>query len=224
MPISRSGSLWTASGCRPDQQAPQHRPRFPPRGREGPQAVFDRLHQWIPFKRGRKSRGPIEEALRDYILDHFPIEPETNLFGVPVVARCCHSVTTLARQAGVHPKTVNLALVPAGLIPSGEPHRIDPGAVVAARAAEELIDTIRNPIPISAIPDWLNCHRTGAEALVQHGIPRSIVADERAGGSILKNVPVARLHRFLDRFRARRKTPRLFGCWCSGTPSEGMGS
>ena len=171
--------------------------------RGGPQAVFGRLYQWIQFKRGRKSRGPIEDALRDYILDHFPIEPGTKLFGVPVLWRRCHSVATLAKQSGVHPKTGNRALVLAGLIPSGDPDRINPGAVVEAREAEALIDTIRNSIPISAIPDWLNCHRTQAQALVQSGLLKSIVADDRAGISILQNVPIAELHRFLDRFRAR---------------------
>ena len=170
--------------------------------RGGPQAVFGRLYQWIQFKRGRKSRGPIEDALRDYILDHFPIEPGAKLFGVTVVSRRCHSVATLAKQSGVHPNTVNRALVLSDLIPSGDPDRINPGAVIEAHAAEALIDKIQNSVPIKAIPDWLNCHRTQAQALVQHGLLKSIVADDRAAGSILKNVPVAELFRFLDRFRA----------------------
>lgn len=167
----------------------------------GPQAAFGRLFQWLQFNKGSKSRGPIREVVREFILDSMPIEPGTRLFGEVVKQRRKHSVATLAALKKLHRKTLNRALVLTGLVPDGDPGEIDTHHFFDAVAGELLADRIHASIPVLRMPAYLNCNRRQAELLVQHGIL------SRLGGgqadTILNMVPLADLDAFLSRLRQR---------------------
>ena len=86
--------------------------------RAQPQAVFGRLYMWLQFKRNRKPRGPIEDVVREFILDNMVVEEGTRLFGHSVASPRFHSVATLAWKCPMDPRTLNRALVRAGLSPA----------------------------------------------------------------------------------------------------------
>lgn len=170
-------------------------------GKGGPQAAFGRLFQWLQFNKSSKSRGPIRKVVRDFLLDSMPIEHGTRLFGEVVDLRRKHSVATLAALKKLHRKTLNRALVLTGLIPEGDPDKIDAHHFFDAAAGELLADRIHASIPVLKASAYLNCNRRQAELLVQHGL----VSRLGGGGAdtILNMVPLADLDAFLSRLRQR---------------------
>jgi hypothetical protein len=166
----------------------------------GPQAIFGRLFQWLQFNKSSKTRGPIQEVVREFILDTTSVEPGSRLFGEPVTERRRHSVASLAKQTELHRRTLNRALVLTGLLPGGAVDRIDPFLTVDAEAGERLADLMLASIPVVEIPAYLNCNRRQAEMLVHHDIVKRI-GGSTATDTILNMVPMADLDDFLLRLR-----------------------
>lgn len=82
----------------------------------GSQKAFGRLYQWLQFGSQSKPRGDIRHAVREFILDHFPLEVGANLFREPVKRQRVHSVSTLAKHSPFHVNTVQNAAEVAGLV------------------------------------------------------------------------------------------------------------
>jgi hypothetical protein len=171
--------------------------------RAQPQAVFGRLYMWLQFKRNRKPRGPIEDVVREFILDNMVVEQGTRLFGQSVTAPRFHSVSTLARQCPMDPRTLNRALVRAGHIPGGNEDEIDPHAQFDAEKGRALANRIRYSIAMKWVPRHLNCHRTQAEALLKHGLINRILPGDACASGVLAGIPRPELDDFLARLRTR---------------------
>jgi hypothetical protein len=168
----------------------------------GPQAVFGRLFQWLQFQRGGKPRGPIRDAVREFILDSIAIVPGTVLFGENITRRRGHSVASLAKQKGLDRRTLNKALVTTGRVPAFFLDRAGPSLMVDAVAGEQLADRMLASIPVKHIPTYLNCHRRQAAMIVQHGIVQHIGGGSPRVSRALNFVALADLNDFLARFRA----------------------
>jgi hypothetical protein len=130
-----------------------------------------------------------------------PTEPGTRLLGEVVEARRRHSVATLANLKRLNRRTLNRALVLTGLIPDGDPGKIDGLRSFDAVAGELLADRIHASIPVLKIPAYLNCNRRQAELLVQHGLVSRL--GEKPSDTILSMVPLADLDAFISRLRQR---------------------
>ncbi|SFQ23503.1 TniQ protein [Tranquillimonas alkanivorans] len=180
----------------------------------GPQAAYGRLYQWLQFKKSKREPGPVREVVRDYILDTMVIEPGTKLFGEEVLVRRRHSVRTLSATSGVHPRTLNRALVRAGVLPNGDEMRVDARTSFGAAEGDALARRIVNSIPIKRIPEYLNCNRTQAATLVRVGILPQVTPGLGGRGGILTNVATEDLDGFLVSFRSQGR--RVV------TPSDGM--
>ena len=187
--------------------------RFLETGRSGgPQKVLGRLYQWLQFNKNRRPKGPIQEVVREYILDHFPLETGDILFGEPVRERRVHTVATLAVYSGEHYKTIKRAIILTGLA-HGDPEKTLGSKPFNAQAAENLVYRIQRSVTVLALPAILNCNRTQAEQLVRRGLIKRISDDDKARG-LLKNIPIEEVEGFLSRFMS-----------CAtkvDSPSEGM--
>ncbi len=178
--------------------------RFQEKGiKGGPQAVYGRLFQWIQFQRSGKSRGPIREVLRQFILDNLAIDPGTSLLGEIVERRSRHSVDSLAKQTGLNRKTLNRALVMTGILPEGDPNRVDGFLSFDAGAGECLAKRLKGAIPVTKIPAYLKCNRMQAQALARSGLIGRIggVAGFRSKNA-LTMISTSDLDGFLAGFRA----------------------
>ena len=80
----------------------------------GRQAALGLIYHWLQFHRSGQAKGPVEEVVREFILETMAVDPGTVLFGRTVPTRRRHSVASLARQTRMHPKTLNRALVTGG--------------------------------------------------------------------------------------------------------------
>ena len=168
----------------------------------GPQHIFGRLYQWLQFNKNEKSKGPVSDVVRDYVLDNFPIAKGTQLMGQVVDCQRVHSIHSLAKVSGEHPKTVNRAVILAGLA-KGDPNKASVRTVFDAEAGVALFDRIRDSIPTNHLPKYLNCNRTQAETLVRSGVIPRLFDIPESQASFLRNVARKDADAFLDSlFRA----------------------
>lgn len=168
----------------------------------GPQSALGRIYQWLQFNKSRQDPGPIKEVVRDFVVDYMPVEPGTDLFGEIVAQRKRHTVATLSKVSGLHQKTLNRALTISGLLPYGDPKRIEIRQTFDATAGEALAQRMINSTPIKSIPYYLNCNRTQAQMMVKNGILRKLADSPSITGGLLSNVADEDLDDFLRRFRA----------------------
>lgn len=79
--------------------------------------MYGRLYEWLAYSTPVVDHGPIQELLREHILDHTAIKPGEFLLGREVTERRCHSVYSLAIAMEIHPKRLRKVLENKGLIP-----------------------------------------------------------------------------------------------------------
>lgn len=162
----------------------------------GPQKAFGRLYQWLQFGSQSKPRGDIRHAVRDFILDHFPLEAGANLFREPVKQQRVHSVSTLAKHSPFHVMTVQNAAEVAGLVSfSAEGGAV--AEVFSVQMGEALIQKMVASMSMNALPDYLKCNRIQAEQLVRSGTIPRIFAESNVKSGILTNVAVSDVDAFL---------------------------
>ncbi|MEI4197051.1 TniQ family protein [Roseovarius sp. E0-M6] len=166
----------------------------------GPQAALSRMYQWLQFKKSKTDPGPIRDVVREFVLDTMPVDPGSTLFGTPVDTRRRHSLASLSRSTGVHQATLRRALKLTDVLLADVD--ADDQFTVDAGQGEKLADRICNSIPISKIPEYLNCNRTQAQMLVKRGTVSQLVPGLGRGGGVLTKVAVRDLDDFISRFRA----------------------
>lgn len=143
---------------------------FPDRtAKNGPQAVFGRLYQWLQFDKTAHDPGPIRALVRDFIVDEMAVEAGTELFGEVVEVRKRHTSSSLARKFSLHPRTVHRALVASGLVSASDPTRITGLETCDAEKGEELIQAISRGIPVNSLPKQMNATRAQVAMLIGEG-------------------------------------------------------
>lgn len=164
----------------------------------GAQMAFGRFYQWLQFNKSNRQAGPIREVAREFILDHFPIDPGTNLMGSVVGERRIHSAHSLARETGDHPKTVNRSVIMAGLA-DGDTEKVNAAMVFDAKAAESLMERIRTSISVRGLETYLNCNRVQAEQLVRTGVLPSLLPEGSKARGAMKGVARESADEFLGK-------------------------
>lgn len=86
---------------------------------EGPQAVFGRIYQVLEFGREDSAYDPLRDLVGDFIRTRFPVGPGDVVFRKPVEIRLLHSIRTLSKEKGLHPKRLRKVLDASGLLPEG---------------------------------------------------------------------------------------------------------
>ncbi len=168
----------------------------------GAPSALGRVYDWLQLNKSKQDPGPIQDVVRDFVVDHMPVEPGTELFGGTVLQRNRHTVATLSKVSKLHQKTLNRALVITGVLADGDPDQIDIRKTFNAEDGEALARRIKNSTPIKKIPDYLNCNRTQAQMMVKTGILKKLANDPSITGGVLSKVANDDLDDFLIRFRA----------------------
>lgn len=163
----------------------------------GPQKAFGRFYQWLQFNKNKRDAGPIREVAREFILDHFPIEAGANLMGAVVEKQRYHSVYSLARKTGDHPKTINRAVISVGLA-DGDSNKPNVEMLFDAGAAERLMEQVRTSISIVGLQKYLNCNRVQAQQLVRTGFLKRLFPESRVANGRLAGVSRESADEFLN--------------------------
>ncbi len=166
----------------------------------GPQGSFGKLYQWLQFRKNSKPLGPIKDVVREYVLDTFPLQPDTMLLGGLVERSRRHSVASLSTCFGVHAKTVEHALNKSGML-SQEDHLHDVRRTVPAEAAEKLIEKLKRAIPVAKIPSYIGCTRSQAALLLKAGIIYPVIPDSENASGRHKGVDSMDLDQLVEQMR-----------------------
>lgn len=164
-------------------------------GHSGPQMVFGRLYQWLSFSKNRKEVGPIRDVVRQHILDTMHVASGTMLMGTKVVASRKHTVGSLAKLSGVHPRTLRNALALAGLIPNSSATGGD--TIFDAEEGKRVVDQLGEAVPQKHLPAYINATRGQIVTLIAGGFLKRMMdvgSSARASASISKR----EVHAFLD--------------------------
>ncbi|WP_171169422.1 TniQ family protein [Ruegeria sp. HKCCA0370] len=170
----------------------------------GPQGTFGGLFHWAQADRGVKHIGPFKEVFREFILDNVRVEPGTLLFGSVVDQARVHSVASLARKYALHPKTVRSALTKSGLLRGSNDHD-SMRQTARVQQSEKLIKKLVRAVPVSKIPDYIECTRAQAQHLLKAGILKPVVDDEKKFSGRHKGVDSDDLDRLLKQMRQNGK-------------------
>lgn len=175
----------------------------------GPQRAFGKLYKWLQYGQHKKSVGPIQGVVREFVLDHMHIAEGTILFGQRVDRSRVHSVASLAAKSGIHPRTINRLVVGVGLIEGGDAGLFDARLVFDAEVGERLAEGYSRAIPITQLPKALNCNRTQAEMLAREGVIPSLL--DGAGGIRSTRIDLDEVEAFLKKLRSYGEVVELPG-------------
>lgn len=175
----------------------------------GPQKVFGKLYKWLQYGQHKKSVGPIQEVVREFVLDRMHVAEGTILLGQRVDRSKVHSVASLAAKSGIHPRTINRLVVGAGLIEEGDVGLLDARLVFEAEAGERLAESFLRAIPINQLPEALNCNRTQAEVLAREGVIPLVM--NGAGGIRTTRIDLDEVEIFLKKLRSYGRVVELPG-------------
>jgi hypothetical protein len=163
----------------------------------GRQAALGLIYHWLQFHRSGQAKGPVEEVVREFILGTMAVDPGTVLFGRTVPTRRRHSVASLAKRTRLHPKTLNRALVTGGVLPEGDPDRVDGFLSFDAAAGEALAGRVLGSVPVVHVPALMGCTRRQAELLARSGL---LGGSATAPGTMLHMPAAVDLDSFMDSF------------------------
>lgn len=150
---------------------------------EGPQAVFGRVYQVLEFGREDPAFDPLRNLVGDFILKNFPVGPGDTVFGKAVETRRLHSIRTLSKQAGLHPKRLRKLLQAAGALPEGADDLADGNCLFdAQRGSAVASDASAATLSVRDAGVYLNAPRVQRDMLYRSGIiaPRVKALDHGA--------------------------------------------
>lgn len=175
----RAGYAYTSQGPDGVRQAFQdiHSGHTYRNGNPGPKRIFGRLYEWLEFGTSSKDPGPIKDLLRAHIFDTMAVPAGKPVLGEALPLRRWHSVGSLARESGVHPKTLHNMLVAEGFVATTTNGSLDGYPTIPAKEGERVADAIKRAIPAKLLPEAIGCTRAQAEQLVRTGILRPLVGE-----------------------------------------------
>jgi len=168
---------------------------------EGPQAVFGRIYQTLEFGRENPAFDPLRDLVGTFILKNFPLGPGDVVFGKPVAERRLHSIRTLSKETGLHPKRLRKLLSSAGALPDGAEALADGNCLFAAEAGSRIArEAAAATLSVRAAGIYLNAPRVQRNMLYRSGliVPRLKAADQGAADQFSPEDLDAFLARLLD--------------------------
>ncbi len=174
--------------------------------RNGPQAVFGRLYQWLQFSKTDRDPGPIRDLLRSFIVQEMAVGAGTEIFGQVIKKRLRHNSQSLSVQSKIHPKTMHRALAAAGLIDRGIKSGIAGLETCDAEAGEALVEKILRGIPVNALPKKMNATRGQVIMLMKYGFLKTIFPIGSVSSKCLISVDRLEVDDFLHRLERQAVT------------------
>jgi hypothetical protein len=168
-------------------------------GQVGPQAIYGRLYQWWNYGGRGAEAGPLRDLLRQHVVETTPIRPGTSVLGEIVESRSVHSVYTLSKATGQHPKRLRKILIEAGLVPEDATDVVDNRIVFNADEAEQLVRRFATTVPLKDVAGHLNCPRIHARLLYEREFIRPVVDASTSTASGKHAFAKEELDNFLER-------------------------
>jgi lambda repressor-like predicted transcriptional regulator len=137
---------------------------------DGPNVAFGRLYDLLRKTRNDPDFDAARDIVRTYVLATLAIDSGRNLFGQTNPRRAIHTVHTLARETGIHPKTLRKHLRAAGLITDEMAIRSDNNIRMNAERAIAIADQLSGTLSLSEAMEHINAPRAQMAVLTEAGI------------------------------------------------------
>lgn len=144
-------------------------------GQAGPKAMYGRLYEWLAYSTPVVDHGPIQELLREHILDHTAIEPGEFLLGREVTERRCHSVYSLAIAMKIHPKRLRKVLENKGLIPPECSNVALNLLVFPSAEIEAFCRDFLGSVSLAQLPLMIGGSRSHVTSLYREGVLKAVI-------------------------------------------------
>ncbi|MGP9820032.1 TniQ family protein [Salinarimonas sp. NSM] len=171
-------------------------------GQIGMRVIFGTLNEWLAHGDEIGEAGPLRDVLRRFVTDTMPVGPGDVVLGHTVQHRTLHSVYTLHKTSGAHPKRLRKILVDAGLVTADDP-RSDHLVTVPASAGEAVAGRVAGALSLKQVEGYLNCPRVHTKLLEERGFITPVVDAEHRGRLAKHAFATADLDDFLERLLAR---------------------
>ncbi|CUH81020.1 hypothetical protein [Tropicibacter naphthalenivorans] len=179
----------------------------------GAQKVFGCLYKWLQYRQDAKGKGPIREVVWELILDNFPYEAGTMLFGEPVDRQRVHSVYSLGKKVGLSPRAVQRAAILNGVLNAelGKPRSYE---ILDAEEVEALAEIMLSSMSIAGLAEFLGSTFKQADDLVRAGLISRMQGEDGEVRSTRKTILHASAEGFLEELLSQAERVKA--------PSEGM--
>jgi hypothetical protein len=176
--------------------------RDPRERNDSPGVAFGRLYVLLrSLTQADPTYDPIRGIMRAHAIDNFALAAGHDLFGERVQRRAVHSVHSLAKEHGIHPKRLRKHLKDAGLVAEDQQAKSDNNVLIDADKAAELARRVSGTLPLTEAIQHINAPRAQMDVLIKAGI---IAPRERANDTgARKRYAVADLDDLLERLAAR---------------------
>ncbi|MEO9517183.1 MAG: hypothetical protein ABJH45_16420 [Paracoccaceae bacterium] len=131
-----------------------------------PQARYGRIYDWL--KRGAGSGPefePFREALRQHILDSWPLGVGEQALDYVLTERCLHSIRTAAKTHDLHPKRLRRILIDADIIQDND--LADFEVIFDAVEVREVLEQASGSVAFTAAQKRLGLTRGQMETLIR---------------------------------------------------------
>ncbi|MEP0951151.1 MAG: hypothetical protein ABJG96_04195 [Paracoccaceae bacterium] len=169
----------------------------PSKPQDRPQARYGRIYDWL--KRGAgcgPEFEPLREALRQHILDSWPLGVGEQALDYVLTERRLHSIRTAAKTHDLHSKRLRRILIDADII--SENNLPDFEVIFDASAATDFLEQASGSVPFSAARKRLGLTRVQMETLIKAGL---IIPGE-GGDSARPRFTEATIVSWLEYFRS----------------------
>lgn len=153
----------------------------------GPLAYYGQLFDWLDRRSNAIDPGPIRDLLRDHIVKHSAIEPDTMVLGVEITERRYHTLHSLSATVGIARPRLLKKL---GEIPAGATEIESGNMVFEAAKTVPLIRAVKTAVSIHDVPEYIGASKRQVETLYRKGIIRPLIP--RTGRGSVRQVVFAR--------------------------------
>ncbi|WP_279483307.1 TniQ family protein [Aureimonas sp. SK2] len=171
------------------------------KGELGGRLVFGRLYEWLAHETDDAVYEPLRVIMRNVAVNALPLGPGETFLGKAVEERKVHSIHTLHRSTGEHPKRLRKLLVAAEVVGPETSGLSDDRVVFPAAVADSLSGKVLGAMTLAGAARYLGVPRPNDRALLTSGVIDPLVSTSHRGP--LKNVySVADLDRLVERLHA----------------------
>lgn len=168
-----------------------------------PRPTFGMLYDWLAASRMPKDPGPINQLLREQILNNMAVTKGQMLLGSPANEPKFSTVANVAENENIHPSTLSNILRVAGLLAEGKGTSRTERTVVKRSDVKEIIELAKRSVPVSRLPSILYASRPMVQALIDLGLLKRIQDHTILKSKIGKAVDKRGIE-FLSRFMKSR--------------------
>ncbi len=134
---------------------------------DGAGAVFGPLNYLLYATRERAEYGQVQDVARTYVAENFVVEPQAGKAPQP---RRLHSIHTLAKASGIHPKPLRKRLRAAGLVTETQMANSDHNVRIDAAAAEKVAQETTGLLSRAAAMKHIGAPRSQMDVLIAFGL------------------------------------------------------